>query len=105
MGRTGPGERERTEYAWFGGATASRPSDVEIRRILLDQLREDPFTRRESILVTVEDSLVTLSGVVSSSIARRAAEDDAWSTPGIRDVDNHLRVRLRPADRGGPRAA
>ena len=96
--------KDRGDYEWFGKALSARTSDTEIRRILLDQLREDPFTRREGIQVTVSESVVTLAGTVSSSIARRAADDDAWATPGVRDVDNHLQVRLRVAG-SGPEAA
>jgi osmotically-inducible protein OsmY len=98
------GERDRSDYAWFGQWAALRPTDVEIRGILVDQLREDPFTRRESIHVTVAEGVVTMTGSVTSSMARRAADDDAWSTPGVRDVENHLRVTLRRSH-DGPRAA
>ena len=94
----------RRDYEWFGKSLSARTSDIEIRRILLDQLREDPLTRREGIQVTVADAVVTLAGTVSSSLARRAADEDAWATPGVRDVDNHLQVRLRAAG-GGPEAA
>jgi osmotically-inducible protein OsmY len=94
----------RRDYEWFGKSLSAPTSDTEIRRILLDQLREDPFTRREGIQVTVADAVVTLAGTVTSSLARRAADDDAWATPGVRDVDNHLQVRLRAAG-GGPEAA
>jgi len=98
-------ERNRREdYAWFGLRTTGKPNDHEIRGILVDQLREDPFTRREAIHVTVSDAVVTLTGTVASSIARRAADDDAWATPGVRDVENHLRVTLSPTG-DGPRAA
>ena len=89
--------------AFFGWAASARPSDPEIRGILVDQLREDPFTRREAIHVTVADAIVTLTGSVTSSQARRAADDDAWATPGVKDVENHLRVTLRPTH-DGPRA-
>jgi hypothetical protein len=95
---------DRGDYAWFGRVASGRPSDQEIRGILVDQLREDPFTRREAIHVTVSDAVVTLTGTVTSSLARRAADDDAWATPGVKDVENHLRVTLRPTH-DGPRAA
>jgi hypothetical protein len=94
----------RGDYAWFGLRTTGKPTDHEIRGILVDQLREDPFTRREAIHVTVSDAVVTMTGTVASSIARRAADDDAWATPGVRDVENHLRVTLRSTG-DGPRAA
>jgi osmotically-inducible protein OsmY len=97
-------ERSRGDYAWFGQVAGGRPTDQEIRAILVDQLREDPFTRREAIHVTVSDAVITLTGTVTSSLARRAADDDAWATPGVKDVENHLRVTLRPTH-DGPRAA
>lgn len=74
--------------------------------MLLEQLRDDPFTRTQSIKVGVAEGVVTLEGVVTSSVARRAADDDAWATPGVRDVNNHIRVvTLRAASPDGPRAA
>ena len=88
---------------WVGGSLAKRLTDVDIRAVLIDQLREDPFTRREPVHVVVRDAVVTLSGQVSSSLARRAADDDAWATPGVKDVENYLRVTLRPTH-DGPRA-
>ena len=98
--------RERDEYFWFGQGWAAPADDGEIRTLLLDQLREDPFTRTESISVAVADAVVTLEGTVTSSLARRAADDDAWATPGVRDVNNHIRVVIvRAADPDGPRAA
>jgi osmotically-inducible protein OsmY len=96
--------RDRSEYAWFGLWDAHRPTDGEIRGLLVDQLREDPLTRREPIHVIVADGVVTMTGLVTSTVARHAADDDAWSTPGVRDVENHLRVSLRHTH-DGPRAA
>ncbi len=97
-------DRTAGDSAWFGWAASARPTDLEMRGILVDQLREDPLTRREAIHVTVSEAVVTLTGSVTSSQARRAADDDAWATPGVRDVENHLRVTLRPTH-DGPRAA
>jgi osmotically-inducible protein OsmY len=93
------------DYSWFGASWTGKPTDGEVRALLVDRLREDPFTRKEDIRVQIHDGVVTLSGEVSSSIARRAADDDAWATPGVMDVENHLRTRLRPAGHDGPRAA
>jgi len=98
-------ERGSREYAWFGRLLAGRTGDADVRSLLVDRLRDDPLTRREAIRVAVEESVVTLVGEVTSGSARLAAEDDAWSTPGVRDVNNHLRITLRPADSDGPRAA
>ena len=97
-------ERGSEDRAWVGWASAAKPTDDEMRGILVDQLREDPFTKREAIHVTVSGAVVTLTGSVTSSTARRAADDDAWATPGVRDVENHLQVTIRPTS-DGPRAA
>jgi osmotically-inducible protein OsmY len=93
------------EYQWFGLGWAAKPDDREIRAFLLDRLRENPFTRREEIRVSVERGVVTLLGDVSSPLARRGADDDAWATPGVADVQNHLRVVIHPVSGQGPRAA
>ena len=93
------------EYEWFGLGWAGRPDDREIRAFLLDRLRENPFTKREEIRVAVERGVITLSGDVSSPLARRGADDDAWATPGVVHVHNHLRVSIHPVSGRGPRAA
>jgi osmotically-inducible protein OsmY len=40
----------------------------------------------------VNQGVVTLTGTVSSLEAKRAADDDAWDTPGVREVHNDLIV-------------
>jgi hypothetical protein len=102
MRRRAPGS---PEYEWFGLGWAAKPADREVQEFLLDRLRENPSTRLEEIRVRVERAVVTLSGEVSSPLARRGAEDDAWATPGVIDVENHLRVVLHPVSGQGPRAA
>src|SRR5436190_10805480 len=93
------------EYERFGLEWAAKPDDRVIRAFLLDRLRENPLTRFEEIRVRVERGVVTLSGEVSSSAAHLGADDDAWATPGVADVQNHLRVQLHPVSGQGPRAA
>jgi osmotically-inducible protein OsmY len=36
--------------------------------------------------------VVVLTGDVSAVLAKRAAGDDCWDTPGVVDVSNQLRV-------------
>jgi len=86
---------ERAQDRWFGLEWGRRPDDDDLRGFLIDRLRENPFTRREAIRVSVERGEVTLSGDVSSSVVRHGADDDAWATPGVVDVHNHLRVSIR----------
>jgi osmotically-inducible protein OsmY len=40
----------------------------------------------------VKKNVVILTGDVSSPLAKRAAGDDAWETPGVVDVSNQLQV-------------
>ena len=100
--RSAPGT---PEYEWFGLSWAGPAADREVRTFLLERLRENPYTRREDIRVSVEHGVVTLTGNVSSSVARRAADDDAWATPGATDVQNHIRVVIQVVRGEGPRAA
>lgn len=59
---------------------------------MVDRLRENPHTKDDDITVDVEQSLVVLGGRVSATLAKRAAGDDAWDTPGVVDVSNQLVV-------------
>ena len=52
----------------------------------------DPYTRDYTMEVLVRNGIVTLRGEVGSLLAKRAAGDDAWDTPGMVDVNNELRV-------------
>ena len=46
----------------------------------------------KTIHVTTKDHVVTLSGSVSSFAERRAAENAAWSAPGVQGVEDNLVV-------------
>ena len=41
----------------------------------------------------MKQSVVILGGEVDSTLAKRAAGDDAWDTPGVVDVSNQLTIR------------
>jgi osmotically-inducible protein OsmY len=79
-------------------SNSGRPSlrDEEIleglkRRLMADTrigVVED--TRR--IDVAVREGVVTLTGTVESEMAKRAAGDDAWKTPGAINVFNDLDI-------------
>src|ERR671922_226747 len=93
--------RGNARYEWFGLGWA-KPDDREMRAFVLDRLRENPLTRREEIRVRVERGVVTLEGDVSSTVARQGADEDAWVTPGVVDVRNHLRLAIHPVSGDGP---
>lgn len=67
-------------------------ADLELKALLVQRLNENPLTMDERIKVAVKRSAVTLSGGISTRIAKRAAGDDAWDTPGAADVSNQLKV-------------
>jgi osmotically-inducible protein OsmY len=66
------------------------PSDLkqQIERALVRNAETD--ARR--ITVEVEGSRVILRGTVRSYAEKQAAEDTAWSAPGVTEVDSHIVV-------------
>ncbi len=82
----------RYYYGWYGVRPDAPPTDQEIKSALVDQLRANPHTSDDYIQVDVKQHVVVLGGAVSSPVAKRAAGDDAWDTPGVVDVSNQLRV-------------
>jgi osmotically-inducible protein OsmY len=85
---------ERYYYGWWGELPpAGPPSDGEIKSTLVERLKENPHTKDDDIRVDVKQRVVILGGEVSSWLAKRAAGDDAWDTPGVVDVSNQLEPR------------
>jgi osmotically-inducible protein OsmY len=76
-------------------------SDADIRQAIADALQLDPRTNALNIEVAVVNGAVTLSGIVDTLYASRAAEADALGTAGVWRVDNQLRVRYRPFPQDG----
>jgi hypothetical protein len=77
------------------------PTDEEITEMVYDNLDVDPLVPYDAdIDVDVSTGGVTLAGTVPNKSAKHAAGDDAWSVPGVTDVQNNLalgRRRLRSA--------
>src|SRR5690348_13524011 len=78
---------EGASYVWI---TASHQilheptrSIVELQRDVLAELKWDPIVRDLVVHVDVDDSVVTLTGSVTSDAERRAAEDAAWRVGGV----------------------
>jgi osmotically-inducible protein OsmY len=69
--------------------------DRDISRAIEDALIIDPRVNAFNPEVAVVDGVVTLSGVVDTLYAKRAAEADALNTTGVWKVDNQLRLRYR----------
>jgi len=120
--RTAAEKRRAAEEAWVAGVVAvedrqltakwpqkkgmQRPSpfiqqsDQTILKAVEDALLMDPRVNAANPDVSVINGVVTLSGVVDTLYAKRAAEADALNTTGVWKVDNQLNLRYRalPAD-------
>lgn len=70
--------------------------DAEIENDVRRKLIEDTIVDATDIQIHVDNGVVTLNGTVDNLYQRQAAEDDAWSLPGVRGVINDLRVSLPP---------
>lgn len=84
---------DRYYYGWYD-AVPPAPTDGDIKAIVVDRLRDNPLTKDFDIKVDVKQSVVVLGGDVASTLAKRAAGDDAWDAPGVVDVSNQLRVAV-----------
>jgi hypothetical protein len=77
-------------------------SDERVRDDVNDRLTEDPDLDASEIEVKVNNCEVTLSGTVDSRQAKRRAEDCADYVPGVRHVQNNLRVQSREEETTRP---
>jgi len=68
-------------------------SDAEIADDVRNRLVWDNWVDANRVNVQVTGGVVTLTGEVDSIVEKRAAGDDAWDTPGVRDVINNLTIR------------
>ena len=85
----------RYYYGWYGQPWLGEPTDGDIKAAVVERLRVNPFTKGDDLTVDVKKKVVILTGDVSSTLAKRAAGDDAWDTPGVVDVSNQLQVVVR----------
>lgn len=83
---------DRYYYGWYGSPAPMEPTDGDIKSKVVDRLRENPATKDDDFTVDVKKDVVILTGQVSSTLAKRAAGDDAWDTAGVADVSNQLEV-------------
>ena len=75
------------------GPQGYKRSDERIKEDVNETLTQDPDIDPTNIQVEVQNGEVTLKGTVSDREAKRRAEDIADSCPGVREVQNQLRVR------------
>jgi osmotically-inducible protein OsmY len=83
----------RYYYEWYADASTDERSDSDIKQDLLDQIRTGPYEDQYDIDVDVTKGVVILTGTATTTVAKRAAGDDAWDTRGVTDVSNQIQVK------------
>ncbi len=89
--RPAPGWMQPGPYRGRGPKGYTR-NDETIREDISERLMEHGQIDASEIEVEVREGVVLLRGYVNSRYAKRAAEDIAESVPGVKDVQNQLRV-------------
>lgn len=89
-----PPRRMRGNHRGKGPRGYTR-SDERIREDVSDLLTQEAQLDPSEVEVTVTDGEVTLDGHVSEKFEKRLAEDWADEVPGVRHVQNNIRVRPR----------
>ena len=67
-------------------------TDEDIRKEIEMAFVWDSWVSYDEVNIEVNHGVVTLTGEVSSFVAKRSAGDDAWDTAGVADVINNIRV-------------
>jgi osmotically-inducible protein OsmY len=73
-----------------------RVSPSDLKQQIEKALLRNAETDAEHITVDVEGSKVILHGTVRSYAERKAAEEAAWSAPGVSEVENHIVISFTP---------
>ncbi|SDA61844.1 BON domain-containing protein [Mesorhizobium qingshengii] len=69
-----------------------RASVSDIKKRIENALKRDAETEAQTIRVIVQDGKVTLEGKVRAWSERQAAERAAWSSPGVRAVEDRISI-------------
>jgi osmotically-inducible protein OsmY len=75
------------------GPKGYQRSDDRIKEQLSDRLMDDDDIDASEITIEVKNGEATLTGTVGSREEKRAAEEIAEQSPGVREVQNLLRVQ------------
>jgi osmotically-inducible protein OsmY len=71
-----------------------QPTPDDLKQQIEQALVRNAETDAKRITVEVQGSKVVLRGTVSSYAEKKAAEEVAWSAPGVTEVDNRIVVSL-----------
>jgi BON domain len=80
-----------------GNPAAPPPDDAALTHAIQNKIATDGAISSEPIQASVQNSIATLNGSVSSDAARSLAANDAAQIPGIKTVVNNLTVQPPPA--------
>lgn len=69
-----------------------RASVSDIKKRIENALKRNAETEAQAIRVIVQDGKVTLEGKVRALSERQAAERAAWSSPGVRAVEDRISI-------------
>jgi osmotically-inducible protein OsmY len=81
---------ENSEFGF--NDTAGTPSDASISSDIRRQLIDDPDINASNISVRTKQGVVTLEGQVASHDIRQRVIVVCNRTPGVKQVDNRLRI-------------
>jgi osmotically-inducible protein OsmY len=87
----------RYYYEWYADDSTDERSDSDIKQDFLNQIRTGPYEAQYDIEVDVTKGVVILTGTATTTLAKRAAGDDAWDTRGVTDVSNQIQVKREAA--------
>lgn len=83
------------------GSANLPPTDARVRLALQEVLLRDPRVASPKVAVQVSGGRVVLVGTVSNQVAKHAAEQDAWTIPGVIQVVNQLGIEPVEVTRDG----
>jgi len=72
---------DRYYYAWYNQPPPFKPTDGEIKSNVVDRLRVNPHTKDHDLQVDVKQSVVILTGEVSSAWRSGRQETTAGTLP------------------------
>jgi len=78
-----------------------RPTDdTQLRENVIEEIANDPFVNNFDIIVSADDGVITLDGIVDTHATQLAVQYATWRTFGVRDVIDN--VVANPALLGRP---
>lgn len=73
------------------------PTPAEVLKSIADAFKRNFYLNPDQIKVKMDGSRAVLTGEVRTLLEKEAAENAAWSAPGITEVENQLQVNFGKA--------